>query len=339
MLVSTAQDFHNYLYTVLQESNGQISDGLGSPSTSGSSELRGTEMVVYQHPQVEQTLLPTIYANGNGIRRGQQHWVGVQREEPTGTWLLDTGGSSAIHQLVRTESSPSSATDVPRLAEFHNPPTHRQHDQLVVYQQRRNSLPTTFESGDGSMELVHQTQNDHTGTAYQGCEQHSGRSGVETHVLQEPVATQTSHLSTNQPTLGTLLDRPLGRQDYEAIAKIRVQATRSGRYPYGCVHNPMDEPNQHFRKSALESNNSNSEQDPSRATSTDNFGGPLLAQCDLVSFYTANGSVGSLVTISFGGTNDVSQDPPPSSTMGLDALRVETYPAKTFTTADQRTSG
>ncbi|CEP13937.1 hypothetical protein [Parasitella parasitica] len=62
----------------------------------------------------------------------------------------------------------------------------------------------------------------------------------------------------------------------------------------------MDEPNQPFRKSTLESNNSSSEQDPSRATSTDNFDGSLLAQCNLVSSFTANGSIGFLVTTSFG---------------------------------------
>ncbi|CEP08759.1 hypothetical protein [Parasitella parasitica] len=146
---------------ILQQSNGQISDGLGFPSTSGSIEFRrGAEMVVYQHLQPERTLLPTIYANRNGISRCQQHGVGVQLEKPTGKWPMDTRGNSAIHQLARTESSPSSATDVSQLAEFHHPLTHRQHEQLVVYQQqaRRNSLSTTSESDDGSMELVHQTQ-------------------------------------------------------------------------------------------------------------------------------------------------------------------------------------
>ncbi|KAG1257816.1 hypothetical protein G6F66_014646 [Rhizopus arrhizus] len=82
------------------------------------------------------------------------------------------------------------------------------------------------------------------------------------------MANNSNSIPTDSTTMGSVLDRPLCRQDNQVVIKLRVLASGSGRYPYGCLHSTMDELDEAFRKSPMESDISGSEQDTSRAASS-----------------------------------------------------------------------
>ncbi|KAG1534397.1 hypothetical protein G6F51_012118 [Rhizopus arrhizus] len=117
------------------------------------------------------------------------------------------------------------------------------------------------------------------------------------------MANNPNSIPTDSTTMGPVLDRPLCRQDNQVVTKLRVLASGSGRYPYGCLHSTMDELDEAFRKSPMESDISGSEQDTSREASSSGNGGTVLAD-------TSNSS------------NNMSQNTSPSTTQELDAIRV-----------------
>ncbi|CEP09983.1 hypothetical protein, partial, partial [Parasitella parasitica] len=136
-----------------------------------------------------------------------------------------------------------------------------------------------------SVELVPQQEHQHTSSTHQWNQQYGSRHGIEEDILQEPVATNPAHISRNQPSLGTFLNRPLCRQDDETVAKLRVMATGSRRYPYyACVHHSMDQLESTIRKSPLESHLTSITEDYPRRDSANSSGGSTLAECNLVPY-------------------------------------------------------
>ena len=94
-----------------------------------------------------------------------------------------------------------------------------------------NSLSFINGACHGSLQLVPQQEYQYTSSTHQCHQQYGSRYWIEENILQESMATNPDHISSNQPSLGTLLNRPLCRQDDETIAKLRVMATGFGRYP------------------------------------------------------------------------------------------------------------
>ncbi|KAG0862235.1 hypothetical protein G6F16_012680 [Rhizopus arrhizus] len=160
-------------------------------------------------------------------------------------------------------------TDFPKITELDNSNQDRQHNQPVVYQQTGGNTVAPFnESRNGSLELVSSTQHYDSSSTHQRDLQQNSRYGVSPNILQEPMANNSNSIPTDSTTMGSVLDRPLCRQDNQVVTKLRVLASGSGRYPYGCLHSTMDELDEAFRKSPMESDISGSEQDTSRAASS-----------------------------------------------------------------------
>ncbi|KAF1806213.1 hypothetical protein FB192DRAFT_1463972, partial [Mucor lusitanicus] len=172
------------------------------------------------------------------------------------------------------------------------------------------------------MELVSPTEHNDSSTAYQRGSQHDCGYGVSPNILQESMANTTVCLPANQPTVGSLLDRSLCRPDDQIVAKVRVLASGSRGYPYGCVYLPMEEVGQAVHKSPMELDNSGIEQDPTREASSSDSGGAILAECSLVPSGATVGSLGSVDTPSPSGTNDVSGNTPSITTEELESIRV-----------------
>ncbi|KAG0904742.1 hypothetical protein G6F33_012699 [Rhizopus arrhizus] len=160
-------------------------------------------------------------------------------------------------------------TDFPKITELDNSNQDRQHNQPVVYQQTGGNTVAPFnESRNGSLELVSSTQHYDSSSTHQRDLQQNSRYGVSPNILQEPMANNSNSIPTDSTTMGSVLDRPLCRQDNQVVTKLRVLASGSGRYPYGCLHSTMDELDEAFRKSPMESDISGSEQDTSREASS-----------------------------------------------------------------------
>ncbi|KAG1060534.1 hypothetical protein G6F42_027942 [Rhizopus arrhizus] len=138
------------------------------------------------------------------------------------------------------------------------------------------------------------------------------------------MANSPFNLPTNQSTVGPILDRPLcSRPNDQAVAKIRVLATESGRYVYGCLHDSMDQLDETVCESPMESDFSCSTQDCTGETSLNLPGSSLLAERHMVPSGTTSGS--SLPTfdaITTNDSNDVSQNASSPSSSELDTLCV-----------------
>ncbi|KAG0755157.1 hypothetical protein G6F24_012020 [Rhizopus arrhizus] len=199
----------------------------------------------------------------------------------------------------------------------------RQHNQPVVYQQTGGNTVAPFnESRNGSLELVSSTQHYDSSSTHQRDLQQNSRYGVSPNILQEPMANNSNSIPTDSTTMGSVLDRPLCRQDNQVVTKLRVLASGSGRYPYGCLHSTMDELDEAFRKSPMESDISGSEQDTSREASSSGNGGTVLAECSMVSSVTTDGSFTPSNANTSNSSNNMSQNTSPSTTQELDAIRV-----------------
>ncbi|KAI8639170.1 hypothetical protein BD408DRAFT_392780 [Parasitella parasitica] len=168
------------------------------------------------------------------------------------------------------------------------------------------------------MELVSPTEHYDSGTAYQRGSQHDCEYGVSPNIFQESMANTTVSFPTNQPTVGPLLDRSLCRPDDQIVTKVRVMASGSRGYPYGCVYLPMEDVGQAVHKSPMEPDHSNS----TRETSPGDSGSAILAECSLVPSGATVGSFCSLDTPSSSDTNDFSSNTPSTNTEELESIRV-----------------
>ncbi|CEP08910.1 hypothetical protein, partial, partial [Parasitella parasitica] len=145
---------------------------------------------------------------------------------------------------------------------------------------------------------------------------------IQAQHIKEPMANPSACLPANQPNVGTLLDRPLRRQDNQVVTKVRVLATGSGRYPYGCIYDPMEHLDKAIHKPTLEPDLSRPTQDSTGETSSSLPSSTVLAERYLVPSSTTAGSYLTLDASPRHNSNDLSQDPSPSDSSELDALRV-----------------
>lgn len=309
---------------VLQEPGGEIGSRLGQVPTSEPSKQGRIDLVVRQPEEVEWPVPPPINSLSDNIRGCQQHRLGVQSRDEACSWILDAGRSKSIDQLVRTEGGLPCPKNVSRTSELNNSDSNRQHNEFIVlYQQTGwNEVAIPFESSNRSMELVSPTEHYDSGTAYQRGSQHDCGYGVSPNIFQESMANTTVSLPTNQPTVGPLLNRSLCRPDDQIVTKVRVLASGSRGYPYGCVYLPMEDVGQAVHKSSMEPDHSSIEQDPTRETSPGDSGGAILAECSLVPSGTTVGSFCSLDTPSSSDTNDFSSNTPSTNTEELESIRV-----------------
>ncbi|KAG1135094.1 hypothetical protein G6F38_013055 [Rhizopus arrhizus] len=136
------------------------------------------------------------------------------------------------------------------------------------------------------------------------------------------MANNSNSIPTDSTNMGSVLDRLLCRQDNQVVTKIRVLAFGSGRYPHGCLYSTMDELDEAFHKSPMESDISGSEQDNARKASSSGNGGTILAECSMVSSVTTDGSFTPSNASTSNSSNNMSQNTSPSTTQELDAIRV-----------------
>ncbi|KAG0780590.1 hypothetical protein G6F16_012240 [Rhizopus arrhizus] len=229
--------------------------------------------------------------------------MGLQLESTSSSWLLDSMGSGTINQLARTQSCFSGASDFSPSSAFHNLNSNGQHYQPILYQQtRRDSLSGIIGTSNRSLELVSTAQDSDSGTTHQRSEQHDSRYGITQDLLQE--------------------------SDNQAIAKVRILATRSGRYPHGCVYHPVDDVSPSVHQPSLEPHYESTPQGCAGTTSSGNSGGTLLAQCDLVSSSPTSSFDGSLAVASTVGSDNVSTNSSSVAPPTLDALRVDIIRSK-----------
>ncbi|KAL9538098.1 hypothetical protein PS6_011638, partial [Mucor atramentarius] len=309
--------------TVLQEPDSQDGYRLGHSSSLGSSEPTGTIMVVPQPQEMERSLNPPNHANTNHLFcRCQQHGLGLQLEPTSSPWLLDPIRGRTINQLARTQSCLSGASDLSPSRTLHRLDSDGQHYQSVIQHQqaRRDSLSGVIGPSNRSLELVSPTQDSDSGTTHQRSEQQDSRYGIPQKLLQESVDDQALSLPTHFTPLGTLLSRPIRLQDNQTVTKVRVLATRSGRYPYGCVYHPMDQLDETVCESPMESDFSCSTQDCAGETSINLPGSSLLAERHIVPSGTTSGSLPTFDAITTNDSNDVSQNASSPSSSELDTL-------------------
>ncbi|KAI8636299.1 hypothetical protein BD408DRAFT_326640, partial [Parasitella parasitica] len=178
------------------------------------------------------------------------------------------------------------------------------------------------------LELVSQAQNSDSGTTHQWSEQHDSRYGIPQDILQESVDAQAVSLPAHITPLGTLLSRPIRRQDNQTVTKIRVLASGSGRYPYGCVYHPVDDVSSSLRQPTLEPHHESPSQDLTGTTFSGNLGSSLLAQCNVVSSSPTASSDGSLAVAPTVGPDNVSENATSSASPALEALRLGIIRAK-----------
>ncbi|GAN11840.1 hypothetical protein MAM1_1087d11451, partial [Mucor ambiguus] len=282
-------------------------------------------MVVPQLQEVERPLDSTNDPDTNHLCRREQHRLGLQLEPTSSPWLLDPIRSGTINQLAGTQGCFSGAPDFSPPRTLHSPHSNGQHYQSVLYQQtRRDSLSGVIEPSNRSLELVSTAQDGNPSSTHQRNKQHGSRYGISTDILQESVDDQAISLPTHLTPLGTLLSRPVRRQDNQAVAKVRVVASGSGRYPYGCVYHPVDDVSAALHQSTMEPHHESTPQNHTGTAFSGDPSGSLLAECPMVSSSSTFGSFSSLDASSTGRTDDVSQDTSPITTAELDAIRVAT---------------
>lgn len=134
--------------SMVQEQASQDRQGLGPSGTTGSSELGRAQVVVCEPTEVEWPFDAASYPQRNDLRRRKQHWLEVQLETLSDASLLDSSRSSTVNQLERTEGSTTSTADFPIIEERNSPHPHRQHHQLVIYQQA-GRYPLSTSDGTG----------------------------------------------------------------------------------------------------------------------------------------------------------------------------------------------
>ncbi|CEP09325.1 hypothetical protein, partial, partial [Parasitella parasitica] len=308
---------------VLQEPSGEIRSRLGQAPTAGPSKQARIDLVAPQPEEVEWPISPPINSLPDNIRRCQQHWLGVQSRNEACSWILDPGRSKSVDQLARIEGGSPCPTNVSRTSELNNSDSNRQHNKSIIYQQTGwNEVAIPFESSNRSMELVSSTEHYNSGTTHQRGSQYDCGYGVSSNIFQESMANTTVSLPTNQPTVGPLLDRSLRRPDDQIVTKVRVLASGSSSYPYGCVYLPMEEVGQAVHKSPMELNHASIEQDHTRENFPGDSGGAILAECSLVPSGATVGSFGSLDTPSSSGTDNFSSNTPSTDTEELESIRV-----------------
>lgn len=307
---------------ILQESNGQVNSGLGQGLTIGSAKYRGTEMVVRQPQQMEWQIDPTYDTISNGLCGCKQHGMGMPLEKSTRPWLLDSRRKLTINQLERAESCSSCPSILPDSEEYHDPDTYRQHNQLIIYQQTRwNQVSPITESSDRGMELVLSQQYNHTSTACTRCREYNCRCRIKTNLLQEPMADPTTSIQAVESTLGPSFSGSIRRSHDEITTKVRLLAQGSSRYPHGCLFMPMDNLGELIHKPTLEFNFSSPQQINQRRNSSGDYGGSVLAKCDLVSLDHQDGNSTPSLPTSTRYSDNFTNDQTPS-TEQLDALRV-----------------
>ncbi|CEP15065.1 hypothetical protein [Parasitella parasitica] len=308
---------------ILQESDGEIRQGLGSSCGNGPSQSGRAPMVVSQPEEVEWTVVSSLNTNRDRICGRQQHRLGLQLETSESLGVMDTRRSIPINQLAGTSSSVLCVEDISDSNQLHDSHSHGQHYQPVIYQQpRRHSFSSDAGTSDSGLELVHSAQHHDTSSTYPRYTQYRGRYGISENILQKPMANSSVCLSANQRNVGTLLDRPLRRQDNQVITKVRVLATGSGRYPYGCLHDSLEHLDEAVREPALEPDLSCPPQDSTGETSSSIPSSPVLAERHLVPPSPTAGSYIALDAPLMRNSDDLSQDPSPSDSSELDALRM-----------------
>ncbi|CAO3637177.1 unnamed protein product, partial [Mucor fragilis] len=212
-----------------------------------------------------------------------------------------------INQPAGTQGCFSGVSDVSPHRALHSPHSNRQHYQSVLYQQAtRGSLSGVIGPSNRNLELVFTAQDSDPSTTHQRNKQHGSRYGISTDILQESVDDQALNLPTHITPLGTLLSRPARRQDNQAVAKVRVVASGSGGYPYGCVHHPVDDVSEAHHQSTMEPHHESTPQNHTGTASSGDPSGSLLAECPMVSSSSTFRSFSSLDASSTSSTDDVS---------------------------------
>ncbi|KAG1488945.1 hypothetical protein G6F54_011794 [Rhizopus delemar] len=286
-------------FVIPQESNGTYGQGLGSPSVVRSRESTGATVVVQQPQALEWPLISAYNSIGNCVCRCQQHRLGMQLEESSNSWILDTRRGSTVHQLERTQGSISGFTDISNSQEYNGSNTNRQYNQYDIHQQTRwHSFSSSYDVSDSSMDMVLEEQHYATSPIHSRHSQQSGRFRVASPILQEPMDDQTSNFSTNQSDVGPVLCGPICRPNDQIVTKVRLVDSGSSRYPYGCVYHPVEEVSASIHQPSMEFDYSGSSQNHSRTASSGDSSGAILAQRDMVSPGTTSGSDGSLAATS-----------------------------------------
>ncbi|GAN11521.1 hypothetical protein MAM1_0661d11085 [Mucor ambiguus] len=309
---------------ILQESDGEIRDGLGSTSPLGSGQFRGASMMVSQHPQVEWQVSTPIDTEPNHVCRRQQHGLGLLMESSSCPRVLDSGGGGTVHQLEGIEGRTPCAKDLPPAAELYSVDSNGQHDQPFLYQQaRRYSLSPTLGLSNGGMDLVFEAQDHDPSTTHTRHAQQDRGLRVSPTILQESVEDSTTHISTNTSSMGSVLDRSICRQDDQTVTKVRVVDAGPGRIAYGCAVHTMDSVSQPLCQPSMEPDISYPEQDQAGTSTRSDLGGTLLAQCSLVPSGSTHGSLSPMDATTTSGAANLPVDTSPSATTELDAIRVE----------------
>jgi hypothetical protein len=144
---------------VLQKSDGEDREGLGSSGYHQSRKSSRTTLVVPQPSEMDWPLIPADDSNANRLCRRQQHRLGLALERSDHSWVLNTTGSRTVNQLERTQGSSSGTSNISSCQEYNSSDPKRQHNQLVLYKQtRRGSFSSLDEPRNRSMGLVHQKQ-------------------------------------------------------------------------------------------------------------------------------------------------------------------------------------
>ncbi|KAG1078995.1 hypothetical protein G6F42_023983 [Rhizopus arrhizus] len=125
--------------------------------------------------------------------------------------------------------------------------------------------------------------------------------------------------------MGTLLSRPLRRQDNQAVTKVRVVASGSGRYPHRCIYDTMDSVSSPLCESSMESDIASPEEDQAGMSTYRDPGNALLAECSLDPITSTDGPLSTSLTTTTSSADKIAQNTTsPSTTVELDALRVAT---------------
>ncbi|KAI9266977.1 hypothetical protein BY458DRAFT_512404 [Sporodiniella umbellata] len=149
--------------------------------------------------------------------------------------VLDSGGSSTVHQLEGAESCTPCSKDLPPTAEIYSFDSNGQHDQPFLHQQAgRYSLSSSLGISNGSMDLVFEAQDYDPSTTHTRHTQHDRGLRVSPAILQE--------------------------SDGQTVTKVRMVDAGPGRIAYGCAVHAMDSVSQTLCQPSMESDFSYPEQ-------------------------------------------------------------------------------